>query len=293
MQKVSQFDADFAQEYVRVRQAFTREFLESVRTQIAIESAADVGCGVGYFTRLLSEMGFDVVGLDGRDENVAEAKRRHPAVPFITRNVEDQALLQVGTFDYVLCYGLLYHLENPFQAIRNLHSLTGKLLMVETMCVPGTNANLELLDEYEAENQGLNYVAFYPTESCVVKMLYQAGFPFVYRFKQLRLDSQYATTLWRKRSRTILAASKIELTAPTLELAEEPVRLATGPHDSWSTIPSRIRDFSNSKWNIWTEKIFNVRVIAAGLIRRWRRPAHSLSSEAKAQTIDPRASRNG
>ena len=92
MQKVSQFDADFAQRYARVLESFTREFVGGIRKQVALESAVDVGCGFGYFSRFLSEMGFEVVALDGREENVVEAKKRHPGITFVTRNVEDQSI---------------------------------------------------------------------------------------------------------------------------------------------------------------------------------------------------------
>jgi len=271
---VSQFDVDPAREYVRVRQSFTKEFLEVVRKQMVLDSALDVGCGVGYFSEFLSELGFPVVALEGREEHVAEAKRRHPAITFMTKNVEDQTLPQLGTFDFVLCYGLLYHLENPFQAIRNLHALTRKLLMIETMCVPGTNPIFELLDEYQSENQGLNYVALYPTESGVLKMLYRAGFPFVYRFRRLRLDGQFETTLWRKKSRTILAASKIELAVPNLVLAREPVRMVTGRRDPWTTTPWRIWDFC---WNRRLGKMFR-------WIKQRRRGVSQLSADANGRT---------
>ncbi len=273
MQNVSSFDVDVAREYVRVRQSFTKEVLEVVRKQVALESALDVGCGVGYFSKFLSELGFRVVALDGREEHIAEAKQRHPAVSFLARDVEDQTLPQLGTFDFVLCYGLLYHLENPFLAIRNLHALTGKLLMIETMCVPGADPNFELLDEYHSENQGLKYVALYPTESVVLKMLYRAGFPFVYRFRRLRLDGQFETTLWRKKSRTILAASKIELRAPNMVLAQEPIRMVTGRWDPWTTTPWKIRDYC---WNRRVGKMFR------WIKKRWR-GVSQLPADGKAE----------
>ena len=43
-------------------------------------------------------------------------------------NVEDPQVRELGASDLVLCPGLLYHLENPFQAIRNLHALTARIL---------------------------------------------------------------------------------------------------------------------------------------------------------------------
>ena len=137
---------------------------------------------------------------------------------------------EIGTFDLVLCVGLLYHLENPFLAVRNLFALTGKLLAIESMCAPGDHPTMELLDEFHEEDQGLKHVAFYPTESCVVKMLYQAGFPFVYEFKQPPNHPAFRATRSRHRERTMLVASRQGLSAGGLAEILELKR----PWDIWS-----------------------------------------------------------
>jgi SAM-dependent methyltransferase len=269
------FDNDFTQRYTEVRQAFAKQFIADVRKQEELESAADVGCGVGYFSKFLSELGFQVVATDGREENVAEAKRRYPEITFIARNVECEELPHAGVFDFVLCFGLLYHLENPFRAVRNLYSLTGKLLLVETMCTPGDEPRMELLDEAPSEDQGLNYVAFYPTESCLIKMLYRAGFPFVYRFKKLPSDKKFETNLWEKKSRTFLAGSRIELTVPNVELVGEPKQLMFARGNPWET---RLSKFG-SLWDYdgWTARLFNVRVRAVGWVKGLQRRTDSSS----------------
>jgi len=228
------FDSDLTQGYTEVRQAFIGEFLASVREQVELATALDIGCGVGSFSRFLFELGFRVIAIDGRPQNAEEGKRRYPEITFLTRDAEDPALPEIGTFDFVLCAGLLYHLENPFRAVRNLFSLTGKLLAVESMCAPGDKPTLELLDEYQQEDQGLNHVALYPTESCLVKMLYRAGFPFVYGFKQLPNHPPFRATRSRRRERTMLVASRQSLNKGGLILISEPKR----PWDIWSNASS-------------------------------------------------------
>ena len=214
-----------------------------MRKQLTLASALDVGCGIGHFSKFLLDMGFSVVAVDGREENVKEGQRRYPEIKFLTKNVEDPGLPEVGSYDFVLCVGLLYHLENTFRAIRNLHSLTGKLLLIETMCVPGRQPTMDLLDEGPGEDQGLNSVAFYPSESCLIKMLHRAGFPFVYRFERSPEDEQFSSTVWRKRSRTFLAASRVALSGSNLQLAKEPTRIVPGSSDPWNTRLSRLRGF--------------------------------------------------
>jgi SAM-dependent methyltransferase len=234
MTKTWSFDSELTLSYTRVRQVFISEFLDAIGSSVSLQSAIDVGCGVGYFSKFLHERGLQVLAVDGREENAKEGQRRHPEISFLTRDVEDPALPQIGTFDIVLCVGLLYHLENPFRAIRNLHALTGKVLIVESMCVPGTEPSLALLDEGNQHDQGLNFIAFYPTESCLIKMLYRAGFPFVYSFRKLPPDEQFLDTASRMRSRTFLTASTARLNAPNLSVVKEPTRWASGGSDPWT-----------------------------------------------------------
>lgn len=242
MSKQWVFDSEFTQHYSKVRRDFVAEFLDAIRPQLDLKSVIDVGTGVGYFARFLRDMGFRVLAVDARDENIAEGRRRHPDIEFAVRNVESPIFAEVGQFDLVLCVGLLYHLENPFRAIRNLRAITEKILIIESMCVPGQSPGMELLDEGTGEDQGLHFVAFYPTEACLVKMLYRAGFGAVYRFRKLPSDRQFIDTLRRKRSRTFLVASNQALDVRNLVVVNEPIRHAQHQLNPWTTLWSRIAD---------------------------------------------------
>jgi SAM-dependent methyltransferase len=199
-------------------------------------TAIDIGCGAGYFSGVLDTLGFDVLGVDAREANIQECQRRFANLRFAVTDAENLDLTAKGTFDLVLCFGLLYHLENPFRAIRNIHAVTGRVLIVESMCAPGAKPTMELLDEFRAEDQGVNYVAFYPTEACLAKMLYRAGFPSVYRFRVLPDDPNYRSTNRRHRARTMLVASKGVLSVSDLEKFAEPEQ----PWDIW--------DISATSW---------------------------------------------
>ena len=237
MNELRPFDKELYRKLNNGSRAVVENLLYQLRGQVDLKSAADIGCGLGYFSGFLSSLGFQVTAVDGREENAQEAKRRFPEINFLTGNAEDLALLGLGTYDLVLCFGLLYHLENPFRAIRHLANITSKVILIESMCAPGTEASLQLLDEYHGDDQGLNYVAFYPTESCLVKMLYRADFPFVYGFSALPDLALYHGSKWRKKERTMLMASKVELNATALVLLREPHR----GWDIWSIQPGRWR----------------------------------------------------
>ena len=246
------FDSSATRDFVAVRQAVIQQLIDKVRLKEPLSSALDVGCGVGYFSAFLSEMGFHVVAVDGRPDNIDEAKRRHSAVTFLTCDAEFLSPKDVGTFDFVLCVGLLYHLENPFRTIRNLFALTDKVLFVESAIASGDTPMLQFLDEPSLEDQGLNYISVYPTESSVIKMLYRAGFPWVYTFASLPEFPLFQDSKTRKRQRTLLVASKLPLSVSGVILATEP----QCAFDFWA-VPAKgfgARAVSFVRWFISTVK---------------------------------------
>jgi len=229
------FDSPRTQAFTKARQDFLSAFLAELSKTVKLASAIDVGCALGDFSKFLSDRGMRVVGVDGRQENIDEAALRYPNISFRRSDAEDLPIADLGRFDFTLCLGLLYHLENPFRLIRGLSALTSEVAILEGVCTPDSVPSMELLDEGVEVDQGLNYVAFYPSEPCLVKMLYCAGFPFVYRFRNLPNDELYTASKWRKRPRTMLAASRHPLNMSNLVLATEPIRPVHGEIDSWAT----------------------------------------------------------
>lgn len=202
------------------------DFLEGLLRRLnggsAPRRAADVGCGYGWFAGKLLEHGLDVTAIDGRAENVAEAARRHPALKTAVHDIEGSELPLLGTFDFVLCYGLLYHLENPFAAIRNLVGITGDVLLLESVCAPGAGVVTVMYEEEQDIDQALNYVAMIPTESWLVKALYVAGIEHVYRTSEPPNHPDFRSRMMKRRRRTVLVAARRPLSIPSLDRAAEP-----------------------------------------------------------------------
>jgi SAM-dependent methyltransferase len=211
--------------------AVTKDLLSQFRERLGLQTVIDVGCGLGYFSGFLHSLGFQVTAVDGRGENVEKARQRFSQISFHTINAEDPTIRDLGRFDIVLCFGLLYHLENPFLAIRHLHAMASKLLLVESVILPGSEPTMGLVNEGPREDQGLNHIAFYPTESCLVKLMYQAGFPNVYRFDKMPDHPAYRAAGTLRRVRTMLVASQIELQSGLLKVARE-ARIPFSPWDA-------------------------------------------------------------
>jgi SAM-dependent methyltransferase len=193
-----------------------------LKEPLALRTALDVGCGLGYFSGFLRSAGFDVTAIDGRQSNLDEAERRNPEIRFLRFDAEDPTIRSLGKFDLVFCFGLLYHLENPMLTIRHLKEMTGELLLVEAVIQPGTEPMMTLIEETPDEDQGLNHIAFYPTEACLLKMCYRAGFTHAYTFSVKPDHPHYQAQQLRPRIRTMLAASHKLVHSKLLVRTSEP-----------------------------------------------------------------------
>src|SRR5260370_29542688 len=158
------FDQREYRQLIEARGETIQRAVTKLKPVLKLSSAVDAGCGVGFFSQMLAECGLNVCGFDGREENVAEARRRFPDIPFGEGDIEERAILQLGRFDLVLCFGLLYHLENPLLAIRNLHRLTEKCLLLESMCLPEESTWMLLRQEPDQDDQSLTDMACYASE---------------------------------------------------------------------------------------------------------------------------------
>lgn len=106
-------------------------------------SAVDLACHQGWFSTHLAASGFgSVTGIDARPEHIADASLIRdalhlPQIALVERDVHTVAAEEFGLHDLVLCFGLIYHLENPVGALRVARALCKRLCLVETQVVPG------------------------------------------------------------------------------------------------------------------------------------------------------------
>src|SRR3984893_1692445 len=266
---LTEFDQRHYVKLIRARGETIRRVVTELKRELGLASALDAGCGVGFFSQILQECGLSVCGFDGRAENVAEAGRRFAAIAFEQGDIERAEILKLGEFDLTLCFGLLYHLEKPMLAIRRLRALTGKGLLLESMCIPGSGAGMVLREEPSAADQSLTDIALYPSESCLVKMLYRAGFAAVYRVAELPDHDDFRETPLHARRRTVLFAAATAIRMSGFERIEERRDLA----DPWSKTATS-NDDASLAGRIW------------GFLRRPRR-AQYISLGCRTRRVFP------
>ena len=155
--------------------------LNSLQLPLAGKTVLDVGSGVGHLARFFVEQGCQVTCVDARPENIAVLRSRYQDIRADVLNVEMDSLDAVGQFDIVFCYGLLYHLENPLAALRNMARACSDLLLLETVISDSFEPILRLEDEpAETPNQALGGLGNRPSPGFVVMALARAGFPYIY-----------------------------------------------------------------------------------------------------------------
>ncbi|MDH3673842.1 MAG: class I SAM-dependent methyltransferase [Gammaproteobacteria bacterium] len=96
---------------------------------------ADLGCLEGGYAVEFARMGFQVLGIEVREVNMAacnfvKSNTNLPNLEF----VKDDALniTKYGVFDVVFCCGLLYHLDKPKHFLETLSRVTTKLVILQT-----------------------------------------------------------------------------------------------------------------------------------------------------------------
>ena len=153
--------------------------LAALDLPLAGRNVLEVGAGVGRLTSFFVGRGCSVVVTEGREENVAELRRRLPAVDARVADVEE-SLRHLGRFEVVFCYGVLYHLENPLRALRNMAAVCDDFLLIETMVCDSRLPVLRLEDEPTSVNQALRGLAHRPSPSYLAVALNRIGFDYVY-----------------------------------------------------------------------------------------------------------------
>jgi 2-polyprenyl-3-methyl-5-hydroxy-6-metoxy-1,4-benzoquinol methylase len=173
----------------------------------------DVACNCGGFTVEAAKLGSEyVLGIDLTDHYLEQASFIKRAlnleqVEFKAVDIESVTESAVGLFDVIFCFGILYHLENPILAMKQLASVTKGIMLVDTDLMP-TPAfreplwwmNFPAVSTLESDdittsrwrNQG-KPVQFTPNEDAVVDLLKFLGFSKVEKIEpnQEGLEERY------------------------------------------------------------------------------------------------------
>ena len=83
---------------------------------LAGKRVLDVGCGTGYWTNRIAEMGAaEVIGIDGSTQGIEIARSKHPGIRFEQALINDHTLadLKCEPFDTVISVEVIEHIFDP------------------------------------------------------------------------------------------------------------------------------------------------------------------------------------
>lgn len=175
----SSIDAFNTQLYQRHNQR-RLEHLASLGLELAGTTVLEVGAGIGDHTSFFLDRGCQVVATEGRLENFEILQQRYPQLEVKQLDLDhpDGPLNQM--FDVVYCYGLLYHLQKPAEAIAFMADHCRGLLLLETAVSPGEDDSLNpRLEAAESRTQSISGHGCRPTRKWIYHQLKQ-HFAFVY-----------------------------------------------------------------------------------------------------------------
>lgn len=123
------------------------EHLASLKISVAGKSVLEVGAGIGDHSHYFIDRGCCVTITEARTENLSYLKERYPGYNAFQLDMESPSKVGGSPFDVVHCYGLLYHLSNPKNALLFLSQNTKGILLLETCVSFGESAEINLIEE--------------------------------------------------------------------------------------------------------------------------------------------------
>jgi 2-polyprenyl-3-methyl-5-hydroxy-6-metoxy-1,4-benzoquinol methylase len=165
---------------------FFRPLVDLCGGSLAGKRVLDLGCNAGFWSlrAIESECAF-VLGIDGRQMHIDQANLVFGAkgvaesrYDFRCANLFDTMSRDIGSFDIVLCLGLLYHVSKPMTLLEWISRINTDLLVIDTSLSTRDGSLLELRREsLEEPRSACDYeLVMYPTKAAVGDMVRQFGY---------------------------------------------------------------------------------------------------------------------
>jgi SAM-dependent methyltransferase len=146
----------------------------------------DLASNAGFWSLAAIEAGCDyVLGVDGRQMHVDqaslvfEAKEVDPGrYDFRLGDVFALGPAEIGTFDLVLCLGLMYHVDHPVGLVRVVAACSSDLAVIDTQLTERSGSVFELRrEDVESPRNALHEESILvPSRQAVVDLAERFGF---------------------------------------------------------------------------------------------------------------------
>jgi hypothetical protein len=168
-----------ANQYLR-HNARRLEHLASLGIPVTGLSVLEVGAGIGDHSHYYIDRGCRLTITEARTENLQYLRRRYPTCDVQFLDLERPSRVNGSPFDLAHCYGLLYHLKHPQQALIFLSQSTKRMLFLETCVSFGEEEEIHLTQEAgDDPTQAYSGGGCRPTRAWIFKQL-QSLYKYVY-----------------------------------------------------------------------------------------------------------------
>lgn len=152
--------------------------VDSLGLDFKNKTVLETGCGgKGDFTKYLTNQGAQVTLNDARIENITTLLQETGYnLPYNTWDLDGD-----NKFDVIFCYGTLYHLKNPGEALKNLSDICTDFMILST-CTSGDDSDEINLVSESGQNQAYNNTGCRPGRGFIYKKL-KESFNHVYLCK--------------------------------------------------------------------------------------------------------------
>lgn len=148
------------------------EHLASLRIPVSGMTVLEVGAGIGDHSHYYLDRGCKLTITEVRRENLQYLKKLYPDQKICYLNMEKPNSLSDAPFDLIHCYGLLYHLKFPKQALEFFGKNCKRLLFLETCVSFGSTAEINLVNENEDDpTQANSGMGCRPTRNWIFEQL--------------------------------------------------------------------------------------------------------------------------
>ena len=224
---MSQFHCFLYPDAMAINQA-RQQHLASLDLDLDGKTVIEVGAGIGLHTDFFLDRDCEVTVTDGVSANVGEIKRRHPVLRSFVLDLEDERSLQdLGVFDVIYCYGLLYHMSNPDSVLRRLGEICQGKILLELICSPSIEDTVIYVDDPAGLNQSTVGRGCRPSRRWIINKLNEYfGHGYI---SAIQPDHPDFPTDWtvptQYNTRAIFVGSKTALQNPLL--VTDPLQLQT------------------------------------------------------------------
>jgi SAM-dependent methyltransferase len=161
----------------------------------------DIGAASGWNSFECERRGAEVVAFDyvEYEEFTAVRRLRESKIEYAIAEIEELTPERFGFFDYVLFFGVFYHLRHPLYALENVCSVTRGEAFIESYVIDDKpDPDRCFLEFYETDDLGGqidNWCG--PTTACLMAMTRSAGFPRVeFKYVDARRGGLVAYRRW-------------------------------------------------------------------------------------------------